>query len=108
MKQTSMGTKVFSSKSVKPHVCTAVIMMVKSCSFEYKQVANISNDIKELASAAILKIPSLFRSLKCARITLHMNLFASFAVNNFLWLIWYYVIFDPNAISDSEDQVTIL
>ena len=30
-----------------------------------------------------------FSSLRCARIVLHMNLFASFAVNNTLWLIWY-------------------
>lgn len=29
------------------------------------------------------------RSLRCARITLHMNLFTSFALNNALWLIWY-------------------
>ncbi|XP_041979339.1 calcitonin gene-related peptide type 1 receptor isoform X2 [Aricia agestis] len=30
-----------------------------------------------------------FRSLRCARITVHMNLFASFALNNALWLAWY-------------------
>ncbi|XP_024945544.1 calcitonin gene-related peptide type 1 receptor isoform X2 [Cephus cinctus] len=39
-----------------------------------------------LLSLAIL---TYFRSLRCARITLHMNLFASFAMNNALWLIWY-------------------
>lgn len=47
---------------------------------------------------------SLYRSLKCARITLHMNLFASFAANNFLWLIWYHVILDTN-ILEGKDQV---
>ncbi|TMW41989.1 hypothetical protein DOY81_012932, partial [Sarcophaga bullata] len=31
-------------------------------------------------------------SLKCARITLHMNLFTSFAANNSLWLIWYLIV----------------
>ncbi|CAB0028441.1 unnamed protein product [Trichogramma brassicae] len=36
-----------------------------------------------------LGILTYFRSLRCARITLHMNLFASFAMNNALWLIWY-------------------
>ncbi|KOC60173.1 Calcitonin receptor [Habropoda laboriosa] len=36
-----------------------------------------------------LGILTYFRSLRCARITLHMNLFASFAVNNALWLVWY-------------------
>ncbi|XP_070506653.1 calcitonin gene-related peptide type 1 receptor isoform X1 [Chironomus tepperi] len=44
-----------------------------------------------------------FRSLKCARITLHMNLFASFAANNFLWLIWYHVILDTNVL-EAESQ----
>lgn len=29
------------------------------------------------------------RSLKCARITIHMNLFISFAANNLLWVLWY-------------------
>ncbi|XP_074026985.1 diuretic hormone 31 Receptor isoform X2 [Leptinotarsa decemlineata] len=35
-----------------------------------------------------------FKSLRCARILIHMNLFASFAINNFLWLLWYYLVFD--------------
>ncbi|XP_063383616.1 calcitonin gene-related peptide type 1 receptor isoform X1 [Cydia fagiglandana] len=39
-----------------------------------------------LLSLAIL---AYFRSLRCARITVHMNLFASFALNNVLWLLWY-------------------
>ncbi|KAJ8722362.1 hypothetical protein PYW08_004764 [Mythimna loreyi] len=39
-----------------------------------------------LLSLAIL---FYFRSLRCARITVHMNLFASFALNNALWLVWY-------------------
>lgn len=33
-----------------------------------------------------------------------MNLFASFAANNFLWLIWYHVILDTN-ILEGKDQV---
>ncbi|KAL2730931.1 calcitonin protein-related peptide type 1 receptor-like isoform X1 [Vespula squamosa] len=36
-----------------------------------------------------LVILTYFRSLRCARITLHMNLFVSFVLNNALWLIWY-------------------
>ncbi|XP_034832019.1 calcitonin gene-related peptide type 1 receptor-like [Maniola hyperantus] len=39
-----------------------------------------------LLSLAIL---FYFKSLRCARITVHMNLFASFALNNALWLAWY-------------------
>lgn len=34
-----------------------------------------------------------YRSIRCARILIHMNLFASFATNNFLWLLWYYLMF---------------
>lgn len=44
-----------------------------------------------------------FRSLKCARITIHMNLFASFAANNSLWLLWYrMVIGDSDVIQKNE------
>lgn len=39
-----------------------------------------------------------FKSLRCARILIHMNLFASFAINNFLWLCWYYVLLDGTEI----------
>ncbi|XP_050350755.1 calcitonin gene-related peptide type 1 receptor isoform X2 [Nymphalis io] len=39
-----------------------------------------------------LGILSYFKSLRCARITVHMNLFASFALNNALWLVWYRVV----------------
>lgn len=49
----------------------------------------------------------LCRSLKCARITLHMNLFASFAVNNFLWLLWYRVILADHEIL-TESGVSML
>lgn len=44
-----------------------------------------------------------FRSLKCARITIHMNLFASFAANNSLWLLWYRIVIgDPDVIQQNE------
>ncbi|XP_059050164.1 calcitonin gene-related peptide type 1 receptor isoform X2 [Achroia grisella] len=36
-----------------------------------------------------LGILTYFKSLRCARITVHMNLFASFALNNAMWLAWY-------------------
>ncbi|VVD02125.1 unnamed protein product [Leptidea sinapis] len=44
-----------------------------------------------LISLAIL---FYFKSLRCARITVHMNLFASFALNNALWLAWYGLVVD--------------
>ncbi|KAL4703917.1 hypothetical protein ACJJTC_002092 [Scirpophaga incertulas] len=42
-----------------------------------------------LALLLSLAILAYFKSLRCARITVHMNLFASFALNNSLWLAWY-------------------
>ncbi|CRL04308.1 CLUMA_CG017405, isoform C [Clunio marinus] len=59
--------------------------------------------ISLIAILLSISIFCYFRSLKCARITLHMNLFASFAANNFLWLIWYHVILDTN-ILNGKDQ----
>ncbi|KAH1000175.1 hypothetical protein HUJ04_000097 [Dendroctonus ponderosae] len=44
-----------------------------------------------------------FKSLRCVRILIHMNLFASFALNNCLWLLWYYVVFDETAILISNE-----
>ncbi|XP_038108006.1 calcitonin gene-related peptide type 1 receptor isoform X2 [Culex quinquefasciatus] len=56
--------------------------------------------ISLIALILSLGILSYFRSLKCARITLHMNLFASFATNNTLWLLWYrMVLADPEVLS---------
>nr|XP_033334705.1 calcitonin gene-related peptide type 1 receptor-like isoform X4 [Megalopta genalis] len=45
--------------------------------------------ISLIALLLSLGILTYFRSLRCARITLHMNLFTSFALNNTLWLVWY-------------------
>ncbi|XP_075237422.1 calcitonin gene-related peptide type 1 receptor-like isoform X2 [Lycorma delicatula] len=49
-----------------------------------------------------LMILSYFKSLRCPRITLHMNLFVSFSLNNFLWLIWYRLIVPyPDIVSNN-------
>ncbi|KAK9877387.1 hypothetical protein WA026_017782 [Henosepilachna vigintioctopunctata] len=45
--------------------------------------------ISLLALSVSLFIFTYFKSLRCARITIHMNLFVAFAINNFLWIIWY-------------------
>ncbi|XP_022120919.2 calcitonin gene-related peptide type 1 receptor [Pieris rapae] len=45
--------------------------------------------ISLIALLISLAILLYFKSLRCARITVHINLFASFALNNALWLAWY-------------------
>ncbi|XP_011314840.1 calcitonin gene-related peptide type 1 receptor isoform X1 [Fopius arisanus] len=61
--------------------------------YNWQQAINViyktGYTISLIALILSLGILTYFRSLRCARITLHMNLFASFAVNNTLWLIWY-------------------
>ncbi|XP_043268676.1 calcitonin gene-related peptide type 1 receptor isoform X2 [Venturia canescens] len=52
-------------------------------------IYEVGYTISLIALLVSLGILTYFRSLRCARITLHMNLFASFAINNALWLIWY-------------------
>ncbi|GLV37424.1 Diuretic hormone 31 Receptor [Carabus blaptoides fortunei] len=51
--------------------------------------------ISLVALVLSLVLLSYFRSLRCARIILHMNLFASFAINAALWLLWYAVLVNP-------------
>ncbi|KAH8371138.1 hypothetical protein KR093_006314, partial [Drosophila rubida] len=52
-------------------------------------IYEVGYGISLLAILLSLAILGYFKSLKCARITLHMHLFSSFAANNSLWLIWY-------------------
>lgn len=49
-----------------------------------------------------------FRSLRCARILIHMNLFASFAITNFLWLIWYYLVLSNVDIMNENEVIKFM
>ncbi|XP_011499887.1 PREDICTED: calcitonin gene-related peptide type 1 receptor-like [Ceratosolen solmsi marchali] len=66
---------------------------VNRVDYSWQQQLNVIYEtgytISLIALLISLGILTYFRSLRCARITLHMNLFASFALNNVLWLIWY-------------------
>ncbi|XP_073845244.1 diuretic hormone 31 Receptor isoform X2 [Musca autumnalis] len=58
----------------------------------------IGYGISLIAILLSLFILCYFKSLKCTRITLHMNLFSSFAANNSLWLVWYFVVVPNHAL----------
>ncbi|XP_077299605.1 diuretic hormone 31 Receptor isoform X2 [Arctopsyche grandis] len=65
--------------------------------------------ISLIALLLSLCLLTYFRSLRCARITLHMNLFGSFAANNTLWLLWYEaVIKSPNVITENPAWCKVL
>ncbi|XP_063698907.1 calcitonin gene-related peptide type 1 receptor isoform X1 [Culicoides brevitarsis] len=66
--------------------------------------------ISLIAILISLGILFYFRSsLKCARITLHINLFVSFAANNSLWLIWYRTVLnDTEVISTNGPYCRLL
>ncbi|KAI5647063.1 7 transmembrane receptor (Secretin family) domain-containing protein [Phthorimaea operculella] len=45
-----------------------------------------------------------FRSLQCTRIRIHMHLFASFALNNIMWILWYYLVVNrPDVLQANKD-----
>ncbi|XP_044755229.1 calcitonin gene-related peptide type 1 receptor-like [Coccinella septempunctata] len=52
-------------------------------------IYTVGYSVSLVALLVSLLIFIYFKSLRCARITIHMNLFSAFAINNFLWLLWY-------------------
>ncbi|CAG5045497.1 unnamed protein product [Parnassius apollo] len=65
-------------------------------------VYEMGYSISLVALLVSLGILFYFKSLRCARITVHMNLFASFAANNAFWLAWYGLVMrSPSTLSDS-------
>ncbi|XP_050420938.1 calcitonin gene-related peptide type 1 receptor-like isoform X2 [Adelges cooleyi] len=59
--------------------------------------------ISFIALLLSIGILTYFKSLRCARNTLHTHMFASFASNNLLWLLWYNLVIDhPNVVLNNE------
>ncbi|CAL8090752.1 unnamed protein product [Orchesella dallaii] len=46
-----------------------------------------------------------FRSLSCTRVTIHKHLFASFIINNSLWLVWYRTVVNSGITVNELNQV---
>ncbi|XP_066995530.1 calcitonin gene-related peptide type 1 receptor isoform X2 [Anabrus simplex] len=74
--------------------------------YEWNNTVNLIYKTGYLVSlvALLLSIGILlyFKSLRCARTTLHINLFSSFAANNLLWLLWYgLVLADPEVMQEN-------
>ncbi|CAB3227389.1 unnamed protein product [Arctia plantaginis] len=77
---------------IKPEDDMSDIIAVYECGYSISLVALLLS----------LFILLYFKNLRCARITVHMNLFASFAANNALWLVWYgLVVPSPDTLRDS-------
>ncbi|XP_063240029.1 calcitonin gene-related peptide type 1 receptor-like isoform X20 [Bacillus rossius redtenbacheri] len=73
------------------------------------RIYEIGYFISLLALLLSLFILYHFKSLRCARTTLHMHLFASFAVNNALWLLWYRLVVNhPDAIMNNGVECQVL
>ena len=50
-----------------------------------------------------------FKSLKCARITVHMNMFSSMTLNNISWLMWYrLVLLNPESLNKNQVWCRVL
>ncbi|CAB3372772.1 Hypothetical predicted protein [Cloeon dipterum] len=63
---------------------------------QFRQIVNtlyISGySISFVALILSLLLFTCFKTLKCTRIAIHVQLFTSFALNNLMWIIWYYFV----------------
>ncbi|XP_065332224.1 calcitonin gene-related peptide type 1 receptor isoform X1 [Cloeon dipterum] len=77
-----------------------------------RQVTKIYETGYAVSLAAIIAslfIFIYFKSLRCTRIMLHINLFVSFATNNALWILWYRLVVEqPSVLSDNEVGCALL
>ena len=56
-----------------------------------------------------LLILSCFKSLRCARNNVHINMFISMSLNNISWLLWYFlVLFNPDVWSQNPAWCRVL
>ena len=56
-----------------------------------------------------LTILLAFPALKCARNTIHINMFLSMSLNNISWLLWYFfVLFSPSVWSQNSEWCRVL
>nr|XP_037285461.1 calcitonin gene-related peptide type 1 receptor-like isoform X1 [Rhipicephalus microplus] len=75
------------------HVWSNYTACVDTHDLEYGNLVNslyvAGYSISLVALTLSLAIFFSFRSLRCKRITIHKNLFTSFIVSNFCWILWY-------------------
>ncbi|XP_063926060.1 calcitonin gene-related peptide type 1 receptor isoform X2 [Zophobas morio] len=81
--------------------------------FQFRQQINliycVGYGVSLVALLVSLALLTYFKSLRCARITVHMNLFSSFAINNFLWLLWYsMVVNDQEVLGENKFWCRVL
>ncbi|XP_049948145.1 calcitonin gene-related peptide type 1 receptor-like [Schistocerca serialis cubense] len=74
---------------------------------QFRQVVNTLYEVGYSISFAALVVSLViffsFRSLKCTRIAIHVQLFLSFAANNLGWIVWYRrVVGDPAVVSENS------
>lgn len=88
-----------------PQIREQKFVWMPSISFRYAMCNNFrigsqlhSNVHSIISIRNFLYIP-IHRSLRCPRITVHKNLFTSFGINNFLWLLWYQFVIPTPSVS---------
>jgi len=67
------------------------------------QIQNKPPHIAKLINLFMLKN----RSLHCTRVTIHKHLFASFIINNSLWLVWYRTVVNSGITVNELNQVSL-
>nr|XP_024217979.1 calcitonin gene-related peptide type 1 receptor-like [Halyomorpha halys] len=74
---------------------------------EFRKIVNIIYVVGYSVSFAAIVISLIifltFRSLRCTRIAIHVQLFSSFAANDLMWIVWYkMVIGNPIVVQENR------